>query len=146
MTTTFELVDPPELVRIEHHTIEDILGNHHSHPFVQFRWHDADYWVLGKMRWHNIMAAGDVLLRLPQGRKTYRATMTVHPRSEPAAFSVSAPRKQQGALRNGGFVFVGFHPQKVMNIEFVRQEHRRLEWPYTGAIGKMTRPPAGHVV
>src|SRR5215217_8656176 len=94
MTTTFELIDPPELVTIEHHCIEDIQ----CHPFVHFRWHDADYWLLGKMRWHNAMSVGDVLLRMPLGRKTYRATMTVHPRSEPAAFSVSTPRRQQGAL------------------------------------------------
>jgi hypothetical protein len=77
----------------------------------------------------------------------YRATLMVHPRSAPAAFSVGSPRKQQGALKNGGFVFVGFHPQKVVNIEFVREERRRIEaLPDAETKKKMKRPPAGHVV
>ena len=147
MTTAFDLIDPPVLVGIEYQTIEDFDGRDASRPFAHFRWHDADYWLLGQMRWHNIMSIGDMLLRLPRGRKAYRAGAFIQPRSRPVTFSVGAPRKTQGTVKSRAFVFVGFHPQKVVEMDFVREEHLRIGSLHYGAkLYKITRPPTGQVV
>lgn len=151
MATEFDLIDPPELVGIEHHPIEDIQGRNLSYPFAHFVWHGVDYWLLGQMRWHNMMSVGQVFLRLPKGKKAYPASITVHPRSEPSTFTVGFPRKRIGTMKRSfchqAFVFVGFHPQKVVNIEFVREEHRRIDaLPYAKSIEKIVRPRSGLVI
>lgn len=147
MATEFDLIDPPELVDIEHHPIEDFQGRSLSHPFAHFRWHDADYWLLGQIRWHNMMSVGKVFLRLPLGKKAYPASLTVHPRTEPPTLTIGFPRTRFGTLKRPAFVFVGFEKQKVVNIHFIREEHCRIDaMPYGKSREKMVRPASGLVI
>ena len=151
MATEFSLIDAPDLLEIEHRKIEDFQGVTVSHSFVHFRWHGSDIWLLGQMRWHNIMSIGYVSLRLPRGKKTYRAAILVHPREKPLGFSVSLPRGSQGALKGREFVFCGFKPEKVVNMDFVREEDRRLSAlpysvPWERYKKNLARPPSGKIV
>ncbi len=151
MATDFSLIDPPDLLGIEHRKIEDFQGVTVSRSFVHFRWHGSDIWLLGQMRWHNIMSIGYVGLRLPRGNKTYRAGISAHPREEPPGFSVSLPRGSQGPLKGKEFVFLGFKPEKVVNMDFVREEDHRLSaLPYAGQWERekknLVRPPSGKIV
>ena len=92
------------------------------------------------------MSAGEVLLRLPRGAKTYEAGLAIQPRSAPPSYSVGSPRKRQGKLISSAFVFVGFHPKKLVNMEFVREKHHRIRaLGFNEKLAKISRPPAGHV-
>ena len=79
MTTAFDLIDPPELVGIEYQTIEEFDGHYASRPFAHFRWHDADYWLLGQMRWHNIMTVGECFLDFHEGGKPIEQELFIQP-------------------------------------------------------------------
>lgn len=120
-----------------------------SFPFVHFRWHESDIWLIGKMRWHNIMSAGYVSLRLPRGNKTYRTGIIVHQRDKPLGFSVTLPRGSQGALKDKEFVFTGSKTDEVVNMDFVREEdHRLCGLPYAVPWARETlaRPASGKIV
>jgi hypothetical protein len=142
----FDLLDAPTLAQIDYYYIEDA----HNWvdlcwSFAHFRWHDQDYWLLGQMRGHGMMAAGSVLLRLPRRRKIYEAGLVVHPHVKPVTFSVRPFRSE--AWKHRQFVFAGFHPQRVVNIDFVRAEDRRIRaMPSGAARERLSRPPPGHVV
>lgn len=149
MATQFELIDPPEVVEVKNHKIEDEQGVNLSYPFVHFRWHGSDFWLLGKMVWRNTMTVGDVYLRLPKGRNIFVAGITVHPHQENINFTVGKPRHRITS-KNEAFTFMGFSPRTVVNIDFVRQEEERLiALPldeYLKRNSKAPRPPAGHIV
>lgn len=148
MATQFELIDPPELIEVKYHQIEDGQYNC-SYPFVHFRWHRSDFWLLGKMVWRNIMSAGDVYLRLPKGRNIFVAGITVHPDQGDMTFTVGQPRHRI-ARKNEAFSFQGFAPRTVIDIDFVREEEKRLiAVQMLGCFhknSKAPRPPAGHIV
>ncbi len=149
MDLPFELIDPPSLVGIERHTIENLQGMHLGYSFAHFQWHEQDFWLLGKMEWHDIMGVGDVYLRLPKGRKLFRAGILVRPRSEPPTFLIRNPRGCFGK-RAETFVFMGFSPRTVVDIAFVRGESQRLSaLPFVDPAvrpHKLPRPQLGQVV
>jgi len=148
VATQFELIDPPELIEVKYHQIEDGQYNC-SYPFAHFVWHSQDFWLLGKMVWRNIMSAGDVYLRLPKGRNIFVAGITVHPHQEKITFTVGTPRHRV-TCKNGAFTFPGFAPKSVVNIDFVREEEKRLiavqMLECFNRDSKASRPPAGHIV
>jgi hypothetical protein len=101
------------------------------------------------MAWHDIMGVGDVYLRLPKGRKLFRAGILVRPRSQPSTFLIRNPRGCFGK-RAEIFVFMGFSPRTVVDIGFVRGESQRLsDLPFVDPAkrcDKFPRPPLGRVV
>ena len=119
------------------------------YPFAHFQWHEQEFWLLGKMEGHDITAVGDVYLRLPKGRKLFHAGILVRPRSEPPTFLIRNPRGSFGK-RAETFVFMGFSPRAIVDIEFVREESRRLSaLPFVDSAKsdyKLPRPPLGRVV
>lgn len=149
MATPFELIDPPELIEVKYHQIQDGLGRNLSYPFVHFLWHGSDFWLLGKLVWRNTMTAGDVYLRLPKGRNIFVAGMTVHPDQGDMTFTVGKPRHRL-SYKNGAFSFLGFAPRMAVDIDFIREEEKRLTTvplvEYLNRNSKAPRPPAGHVV
>ena len=149
MATPFELIDPPDLIEVKYHQIEDGRGRHFNYPFVHFRWHGSDFWLLGKMVWRNTMTAGDVYLRLPKGTNIWVAGITVHPHQENINFTVGKPRHRVSS-KNGAFTFLGFAPRTVVNIDFVREEEKRLTalplFEHLNWNSKAPRPPAGQIV
>lgn len=149
MATPFELIDPPELIEVKYHQIEDGRGRNFLYPFVHFLWHGRDFWLLGKLVWRNAMAAGDVYLRLPKGRNLFVAGITVHPDQGDMTFTVGKPRYRI-TRQNEAFSFLGFAPKTVVDIDFVRQEEERLTAAplveYLKRNSRAPRPPAGHIV
>ncbi len=149
VATQFELIDPPELIEVKYHQIEDGLGRKFNSPFVHFLWHGSDFWLLGKLVWRNAMTAGEVYLRLPKGRNIFVAGITVHPDQGDMTFTVGKPRYRI-TRKNEAFSFLGFTPRTVVDVDFVREEEKRLiAMPlveYLNRTSKAPRPPAGHVV
>jgi hypothetical protein len=148
VATQFELIDPPELIEMKCHQIDDGRWNL-SYPFAHFLWHSNDFWLIGKMVWRNTMAVGDVHLRRPRGKNVSVARITVHPHEGDLTFTVSKPRYPINS-ESKAFTFVGFAPRTVVNIDFVRDEDKRLSTvpfaDYNKWNSKAPRPPAGHVV
>ncbi len=146
----FNLIDAPEPVEIEYRQVEDTKGTRFSRPFVHFRWHDADIWLLGKVDWHDLISIGMPRLRLPRGEKIYHAKAVVHPSNSPFTFSIARPPSRQGLVKGTDFVFLGFDPRAVVDMDFVREEDARLSaLPHLGwreKPAKLARPPSGLIV
>jgi hypothetical protein len=77
------------------------------------------------------------------------AGITVHPHQEDITFTVGKPRHRITS-KSGAFSFLGFAPKTVVDIDFVREEEKRLTAvplvEYLNRNSKAPRPPAGHVV
>jgi hypothetical protein len=59
------------------------------------------------------------------------------------------PRGSQGALKGREFAFCGFKPEKVVNMDFVREEDRRLSaLPYSvpWERERLSRPTSGKII
>ena len=145
----FTLLDPPVLVELDVLKIETTASpNGDLRRIAHFRWHDQDFWLLGRMVWHNRMAVGSVFVRPKRGRRIMKTTLMVHPNFSPPEYVVHRPGMRRYP-KEGNFVFAGFDPGMVINIEFARSEDRRLtDGAYT-APGKelpIERPPNGYII
>ena len=147
MNKPLEIIDAPALVEVVSFVIEDCSGQRSYRRFAHFKWSGGDFWVLGTMVWRNTLQDGRVRLRLPRGRKIFPAGITVHPDGAPR-FTIHRPRCRH-CEDAPAFVFEGFSDQLLVNIDFVKDEHRRWsEWQdkFRGAGPRIEKPPSGHWV
>lgn len=124
MTSSVEFIDIPAVEELETRTIETFEGNKANHTFIRFHWHEKDYWLIGKPVWKNVCLAGHVQLRLPRGKRIFSASLTVRHWANPLRFSIGHPTGRKP--NQNAFVFVGFCPDRIVDIDFVREEEKRL--------------------
>lgn len=142
-----EILDGPVLIEVRAFGIEDCKGFRNYRRFAHFRWREADIWLIGTMVWRNSLQVGRVWLRLPRGRKLLSASLGVRPDFQ-QSFHVGRPRDRY-VEKCDTFVFEGFDDRLVVNIDFVREEDRRLEERFKmfgGAEPSIQRPASGKIV
>jgi hypothetical protein len=125
MTSSIEFIDIPTVEELETHIIETFKGNKERHTFIRFLWHEKDYWLIGKPVWKNVCPAGHVQLRLPRGKRFFKVRLTVRHWANPLRFSIGHPAGRKPS--QNAFVFVGFCPDRIVDINFVREEEKRLK-------------------
>jgi tetrahydromethanopterin S-methyltransferase subunit B len=125
MALDIEVIDPPQLIGVENRKIKYSDGYIVSRPFCHFRWHGDDYWLMGRTIWKNTTDAGKVLLRRPNGKKTYRTAIRVSQNEGTPKFNIIRPSFQLSS-KDTALVFLGFHLHLVVDMNFVREEDERL--------------------
>ena len=150
MHNEYTLIDPPQFIDFEVRHIEQLESpNGFLVRLAHFRWHKKDYWILGRMVWHNRLTCGSVWVRAKKGRKIYKTTLTMMPQYSPPEFVISKP-SNKSLLNSKEFVFKGFDEQKIVDIEFIRREDRRLsDQEYIcrkSESEKLPRPPSGLII
>lgn len=147
MIKQLEIIDAPNLVEVASFLIEDCRGNYGYRRVSHFEWQGADFWVLGTMVWRNTLQSGRVRLRLPKGRKLLSSALTAHS-DGPPRFTIHRPRHRH-CESAPAFVFEGFCDRLVVNIDFVKEEHRRWDEfhkKFWGVVPEIEKPPSGTVV
>lgn len=137
-------LDAPKLVSVEFFRVEDHLLNTASRPFVCFEWHGEQHWLIGEVRGSSLIFAGRVYLRRRQGRRTYVSKLFVN--TTRPSFTISKPMTRR-SFYNISSVFIGFAPEHQVDIDFIRNESRRIKsLPPSDRQLKMRRPKKGLVV
>ena len=137
-------LDAPKIISIEFFRVEDHLLNTASRPFICFEWHGEQHWLIGEVRGGSSIYAGRVYLRRPKGRRTYVSKLMVN--TTKPSFSVLKPSTRQ-SFWNITTVFIGFAPQHQVDIDFVREESRRIKsLPPSDRQTRIRKPRKGIVV
>ena len=144
----FTIIEPPIFVGFEVLKVEADGATGDLRRISHFRWRDHDYWLLGRMVWHNRLAAGHALLMPAGGKRHVQTRVTVHPYYSPPEFVIHKPNVRRYP-KDGTFLFMGFDHHTVINIEFARLDDRRLrdrEYTGPGKELKIPKPRKGRIV
>ena len=150
MQNEYIVLDPPQFIDFEIRKIEQLESpNGLLVRLAHFQWQGKDYWIIGKMVWHNRMACGFAWVRAARGRKLYKTNLMMMPQYSPPEFVISKPANKS-LSKTKEFVFEGFDTEKVVDIEFIRHEDRRLnDQEYIcrkSESEKLPRPPSGLII
>ena len=102
----FSIIEPPVLVGFEVLKVEADNATGDLRRISRFRWRDRGHWLLGRMVWHNRLAAGHALLMPAGGKRPVQTRVTVHPDYSPPEFVIHKPNMRRYP-KDGTFLFYG---------------------------------------
>lgn len=125
MSPDFNLLNPPRLSEISHFIVESLVGVPVLLPFFRFEWRGETTWTIGQNIRRGLKSSRSVRLRLPRGKHVFEVQLYAKDESPIRGFTISRPKTFTRSAHNS-FVFIGFNPSSVVNIDIVRYENDRL--------------------
>ena len=112
----FDLIDWPKPLSVERRAVGVVDGITDFRLFAGFHWHNKDYWIRGDYFVPKASISSEILvidgvrLKLPNGKKVYRASIIHFLGYCVLTYRVWDHRVRHGIERKS-FVFLGFEPR-----------------------------------